>query len=112
MPWSPPRHNITTREDLWVQSVVYSHDTFCGCDNLLEHLTGLLGGVQPPPPRDPAPPTIRSLPALPPAPQPPEEPRRGGDTDGDRGRDGGDAAGAYEPEDLEELFAAAEQDDM
>nr|BAB79325.1 ORF2 [Torque teno virus]BAB79377.1 ORF2 [Torque teno virus] len=112
MPWSLPRHNIRTREDLWVQSILYSHDTFCGCDNIPEHLTGLLGGVRPAPPRNPGPPTIRSLPALPPAPEPPEEPRRGGDTDGDRGEDGGDAAGAYEPEDLEELFAAAEQDDM
>ncbi|AXQ65759.1 MAG: hypothetical protein [Anelloviridae sp.] len=112
MPWSPPKHNIRTREDLWVQSVIYSHDTFCGCDSVLQHLTNLLGGLQPAPPRDPAPPAIRSLPALPPASEPPEQPRRGTDTDAGRGEDGEDAAGAYEPEDLEQLFAAAEEDDM
>lgn len=112
MPWSPPKHNIRTREELWIQSTVYSHDTFCGCNNIPQHFTSLLGGLQPAPPRDPAPPAIRSLPALPPAPQPPEQPRPGGDTDEGRGDDGEDAGGAYHEEDLEELFAAAREDDM
>ncbi len=85
---------------------------FCGCTDIAGHIAGLLACIQPAPPRDPPPRLVRSLPALPAAPEPGEQPRPGGDTEEGPGNAGGDAGGAYREEDLEELFAAAEEDDM
>lgn len=50
------------------------------------------------------------IPALP-APTEPQ-PRPGGDTEGAAGDPGDAGAGRYAEEDLEELFAAAAEDDM
>lgn len=50
------------------------------------------------------------IPALPAPPEP--QPRPGGDTEGAAGDPGDAAAGHYGEEDLEELFAAAAEDDM
>lgn len=110
MSWAPPTANLQGREQHWLQCVVSSHAAFCGCADPAGHFNRLFSGQpsgRPPTPTTPRP--ILPLPA-PPAPEPP--PRRGGDIEGDRGGDGGDAGGVYHEEELEELFAAAREDDM
>lgn len=114
MPWHPPGYNVQQREELWVQSLTSSHATFCGCGDPSSHLRRILSrlnnsGRQPPEARN----SIRALPALP-APQEPEQPppRPGTGTEEGPGAEGGDRGGAYGEEDLEDLFAAAEEDDM
>lgn len=117
MPWAPPIYNVQGREEVWFQSVSSSHAVFCGCLDPVDHLRRIAARINNAPQQPPANPdnnTLRRLPALPAPPEPPaEQPRRGGDTEEGRGGDGGeDAAGAYGERDLEELFAAAEEDDM
>lgn len=119
MSWRPPNYNIQGRENNWFATVYHSHNTFCGCTDLLGHFTRVAsrfsntGGPPPFPGLDQQPPA--NLPALPPAPapQPPPTPRRGGGEDAaEGGHGGGDGDAAYGSEDLELLFAAAEEDAM
>nr|BAB79311.1 ORF4 [Torque teno virus] len=126
MPWRPPAHNVQGRESQWFAACFHGHASFCGCGDFIGHINSLAprfpnnqGPPHPPalnrpPAQGPESPggSILPLPALPAPPDPP--PRPGG------GEDGGDAArgaagaaeGAYGEEDLELLFAAAEEDDM
>lgn len=128
MPWRPPVHNVQGRENQWFAAFFHGHAAFCGCGDPVGHLNGIAprfpnaSPPRPPPgldqlnPEGPAgpggPPAI--LPALPAPADPEPAPRRGG------GADGGAAAGAaaaadhtgYEEGDLEDLFAAAAEDDM
>ncbi|QXM18813.1 MAG: ORF2 [Torque teno virus AZ6_5] len=110
MPWSPPTANLQGRENSWLQSVFLSHATFCGCPDPVGHLHRVYTRQQsggPSPPRTPT-----GAPALPAPPSPDPPPRPGGELEGGRGDAGGEGAGAYREEDLEELFAAARDDDM
>lgn len=128
MPWRPPVHNVPGRENQWFAAVFHSHASWCGCGDLVGHLNSIAprfpnaGPPRPPPGLDqqnaegPAgpggPPAI--LPALPAPADPEPPPRRGGGADG--GAAGGlaiaDAPGGYADDDLDELFAAAAEDDM
>lgn len=120
MSWRPPNYNIQGREKNWYAAVYSSHNTFCGCSDLLGHLTRVAarfsntGGPPPFPGLDQQP--SANLPALPPPapnPEPPPAPRRGGGQDAaDGGHGGDDGDVAYGSEDLELLFAAAEEDAM
>nr|BAB79371.1 ORF2 [Torque teno virus] len=128
MPWRPSLHNIPGREASWFTAFWHSHDCFCGCGDPIGHINSLTnrfnnsGPPRPPPGLDqstsgqPQGPGVapRALPALPAPADPEPPPRRGG------GGDGGDAGGVvaagdhggYDEGDLEDLFAAAAEDDM
>nr|BAB79391.1 ORF2 [Torque teno virus] len=128
MPWRPSLHNIPGREAQWFSSIWGSHDCFCGCGDPIGHINSLNnrfrdgGAPRPPPGLDQPNPDpqqgperpLRPLPALPAPADPDPAPRRGG------GADGGGAAGAAaagdhggcDEGDLEDLFAAAAEDDM
>ena len=118
--WRPPLHHGQGVERNWYESVFRSHAAMCGCGDFVNHIVDLASRFgrpgNPRPPGAPQPPPIRPLPALP----PPEHP-------GDRapwpmagGGDGGDAGGgdrgaadggpvAADDEDLDALFAAADE---
>lgn len=126
MSWRPPAHNVQGREGQWYASFFHSHNCFCGCGDPVGHLNRIAPrfpnarGPPPPPelnqalgpPNPGAPPAI--LPALPPPANPDDQqpPRRGGTAaEGAAGHgDGADAAADYGEEDLELLFAAADED--
>lgn len=126
MPWRPPAHNVQGRESQWFASTFHAHASFCGCGDFIGHLNSLAprfpnnqGPPHPPAlnrppaqgPEGPGGPIV-PLPALPAPPDPPPRPG-GGEDGGDAARGAGGAAeGAYGEEDLELLFAAAEEDDM
>nr|BAB79331.1 ORF4 [Torque teno virus] len=100
MSWAPPLFNSKQREDQWYQSIIFSHNTFCGCGDLVRHFCVVAS-------RFTEPPVVPALPAPVPAP-----PRRGTEEEGgDRGEDAADR-GPYAEEELEDLFAAAREDDM
>lgn len=40
--FEPPRYNLDGRQQLWVDSCVQSHDTWCGCNNPTAHLLNCL----------------------------------------------------------------------
>lgn len=101
MSWRPPAYNLAQREEHWYQSIVSSHATFCGCTDLIRHFCILASRFST---------TPSVIPALPAPPEP--QPRPGGNTEGAAGDPGDAAAGHYGEEDLEELFAAAAEDDM
>lgn len=109
MSWRPPNYNAYGREEAWYRSILSSHNCFCGCIDPVRHLNIIAGRLANP---APATDSIRPLPALPAPPEP--QPRQAGgseDAAGVRGEEG-DGGGAYGEEDLEELFAAAAEDDM
>lgn len=126
MPWRPPAHNVQGREGQWFASTFHAHAAFCGCGDFIGHLNSLaprLSNNQGPPhppalnrppaqgPEGPGGPIV-PLPALPAPPDPPPRPG-GGEDGGDAARGAGGAAeGAYGEEDLELLFAAADEDDL
>lgn len=100
MSWAPPLFNAKQREDQWYQSITHSHNTFCGCGDLVRHFCIVAS-------RHTEPPVVPALPAPVPAP-----PRRGTEEEGgDRGEGAADR-GPYAEEELEDLFAAAREDDM
>lgn len=128
MPWRPPLHNIPGRENQWFASVFHAHAAFCGCGDVVGHLNSIAprfpnaGPPRPPPgidqpnlegPEGPGGPP-RAVPALPAPADPEPAPRRGGGADGDGAAGAAAAAdhGGYEEGDLEDLFAAAAEDDM
>lgn len=37
-PWMPPIYNIRGRTTQWMNSIVSTHETFCGCDKPFYHL--------------------------------------------------------------------------
>ena len=114
-----PRRNASQREDMWYQSVLLAHNSFCGCDDPIGHLLGLhRSRADTPSPEGPPPPVaprIRGLPALP-APNTPverrhtrtENPSWPGDGGGDAGArgdgDGGEGDDQLDAEDVEDLL--------
>lgn len=123
--WCPPRGDVSTRESRWYDAVRGSHDAFCGCGDPVLHFSRLVArsnhqGPPTPPTDDRAPPRtpVRRLLPLPSYPGEGPAPRwpggDGGAAGGDR-REGGDggaraAEEEYQPEDLDELFGAIEQE--
>ncbi|QXM18810.1 MAG: ORF2 [Torque teno virus AZ1_2] len=124
--WRPPFGNVSVRERYWLQACEQSHATFCGCGDFVLHLTNLaarfaLQGPPPPggPPR-PRPPLLRALPA----PEVRRETRTenpgasgepwpgdgGGSDAATGGRAAADGGDAYDPGDLEDLFAAVDEE--
>nr|BAB79327.1 ORF4 [Torque teno virus] len=117
MSWRPPSQNLLQREEAWYSAFLSSHSTFCGCTDPLLHITLIAGRLTNPVPvtRQPETPPngLRGLPALPAPPEPPAPPPRPGDGTGEEdGAHGEGEGGRYAEEDLEELFAAAAEDDM
>lgn len=120
MSWRPPVHNPNGIDrNLW-EAFFRMHAAACGCGDLVGHLT-VLAGRYGAPPRPPAPgaprPALRRQLALP---APPADPQQanpgwpGGDGgDGPRGEggDGAAADGDYQPEDIDALVAALEEDE-
>lgn len=118
--WQPPVHNAPGIERQWYDSVWRSHAACCGCGDVIGHLNDLAARFgrpgNPRPPGAPQPPPVRPLPALP-APEPPADrapwPMAGGGDEGGAaggGRDAGDGGpAAADEEDLDALFAAAEE---
>ncbi len=109
MSWQPTTHNVTGRENLWFRSCVFSHNCFCGCNDVVTHFNRLAqrltGSASSVPPDSTPRPAMRALPA---PPVPPPSPRRhtttenqpcGGDGVGDGGPRGG-GAGAGDDADL------------
>lgn len=127
MSFRAPSLNAGQREQLWFESTVRSHDSYCGCGDTVAHFNNIATRFNYLPvtssPLDPSSgpprgrPALRALPALPAAPSTPStsRPWRGG-ADGEGGRGaGGEHGGAaveeeYRPEDLDELFGALEDD--
>jgi len=101
MSWRPPVCNLAQREEHWYKSILESHSTFCGCTDIVRHFCILASRFST---------TPSVIPALPAPPE--QQPRPGGDTEGAPGDPGDAGAGRYAEEDLEELFAAAAEDDM
>lgn len=113
------------RDQQWFEACLRSHCAFCGCgdpvlhfNNLAARFNYLPATASPLDPSGAAPPRrpqLRRLAALPAAPQTPTEPQpwHGG---GDGGAAGPDAGGEpvadadYRQEDLDDLFAAIEND--
>nr|BAB79341.1 ORF2 [Torque teno virus]BAB79395.1 ORF2 [Torque teno virus] len=128
MSWRPPLHSIQGREDQWYAGIFHTHFAFCGCGdpvgriNRIAHRFPNAGPPRPPPGLDqpnlggPEGPggAPRALPALPAPAEPEPAPRRGGGADGDSAAGAAAAAdhGGYDEGDLEDLFAAAAEDDM
>ena len=129
MSWVQPVSNSHVREQQWFQSVLTSHDCFCGCGDPVLHFTNLATRfnrvhapyppVDPPYPPPPRRSRLRGLPALPAPENPPAPwPGAGGDAAGNpeggqRGQSTGDAAGDdFDPADLEDLLAAVEEDEQ
>ena len=129
MSWVQPVSNSHVREQQWFQSVLTSHDCFCGCGDPVLHFTNLATRfnrlhapyplVDPPNPPPSRRPRVRALPALPAPENPPAPwPGAGGDAAGNpeggpRGQSTGDAAGDdFDPADLEDLLAAVEEDEQ
>nr|BAB79387.1 ORF2 [Torque teno virus] len=117
MSWRPPSQNLLQREEAWHAAFLSSHSTFCGCTDPLLHITLIAGRLANPVPitRQPETPPngLRGLPALPAPPEQPAPPPRPGDGTGEEdGAHGEGEGGRYAEEDLEELFAAAAEDDM
>lgn len=131
--WEPSTQNVSQREESWLQSVVGTHNMFCGCGDPGFHLALLLhsegrhagGPGGPPPPPAPRPPSVGGpgndlprflpLPGLPPAPEEPENPPA--PCPGGPGEDAGGAAAAgsggddWAAEDIAELLADIERVD-
>lgn len=103
MSWRPPAYNAQGREEHWYKSILESHLTFCGCGDPVRHFCVLASRFAT---------TPSVIPALPAPTEPP--PRPGGDTDAAAGGPGEAEGepGVYAEEDLEDLFAAAHEDDM
>lgn len=38
MTWQPPQYGVRGRENCWINSLMQSHDTFCGCNDPILHL--------------------------------------------------------------------------
>ena len=127
MSFRAPTVNAGQREQLWFESIVRSHDSYCGCGDTVTHFNNIATRFNYLPltssPLDPSSgpprgrPAIRALPAPPAAPSTPttSRPWRGGaDGEGGRGAGGGDGGAAvegdYQQEELDELFAALEDD--
>lgn len=125
MSWSRPIHNAPALERNWFQGMVHTHAAFCGCGNAGTHFAALADRYgypqmqhqhvlqNPSPVRTPN--SLRRARALPAAPeQQPALPWHGGGGEGDAARGGGDGAGgdepAYEPGDLDALYAAVEEE--
>ena len=119
--WRQPVHHVQGQEHLWFEATRLSHAAFCGCGDHVGHLTRLSEtygrGPAPRPPGAPQPPVNRGLPALPPPPEPALEPapwRGGGGDEGDGRGDGGDGGpggdAPYAADELEDLFAAVEEE--
>lgn len=113
MSWSPATKNVQERERAFLQGCIHFHNSFCGCNDLINHLlriSNYTGSEQNPgsTPK-PQPPLIRR--ALP-APAAPDQTwlGGGGGEEGGPGRTGGEGGGQYAPEDLEDLFAAVAGD--
>ena len=121
MSWSRPVHNASGIERNWFESSFRSHAACCGCGDFIGHINALArryGFVPgPPPPGGPRPPpaTLTSTPSPENNPRPalPWRGDGGGDAaasgrggDGERGAAGED----YRPEDLDELFAALDEE--
>lgn len=124
--WRPPLGNVSYRERNWLQAVEGSHSSFCGCGDFILHLTNLAArfAIQGPPPEGapprPRPPLLRALPA-------PEVRRQtrtenpgtsgepwpgdgGGRDDGAAARGPADGGDGYDAGDLDDLFAAVEEE--
>lgn len=123
--WCPPRGDVSVRESGWYEAVRRSHDAFCGCGDSVLHLSRLAArfnhqGPQTPPPDDrpSQTPSVRRLLPLPSYPGEGPAPRwpggDGGAAGGGRGDGGAGGVRAaeeeYQPEDLDELFGAIEQE--
>lgn len=119
MSWRPPVHNAPGIERNWYETCFRSHAGCCGCGNFIAHLLTLadrygFAGAAPPPggPR-PGPQAVRG--AAPAGEPRPALPWHGGGGDGDGGAPGaagggGADGGDYQPEELDQLFAALEED--
>ena len=121
-----PLGNVSYRERSWLQACEQSHSSFCGCGDFILHLSNLAArfALQGPPPSGgpprPRPPLLRALPA----PEARRETRTenpgasgepwpgdgGGRDDGAAARGPADDGDAYDAGDLDDLFAAVEEE--
>lgn len=122
MTWRPPVHNPDGIQRNFYECVFRAHASCCGCGDLVGHITLLADryGTAPRPPAPGAPrPQLRRQLALPAAPANPDanpgEPWRGGDgaDDGPGGAGGGGvvADAEYQQEELDDLFAALDENE-
>lgn len=127
MSFTTPTINAGLREQQWFESILRSHHSFCGCGDPVLHFTNIAtrfnylpatsSPLDPPGPAPRGRPALRRLPALPSAPATPSrEPAwptgsEGGAGGRGAGGEGGAAVeGDYREEELDELFAALEED--